>query len=138
MAQIKDIFSRLYKLVFDIFFYTAITSTLLGLLPDHLFTKFSQFKPVQYQNDHLFRGLQGHQWNNDLVSKAKFIGVSELYGPESLLVIGDYIFTGLADGRLVKIHKTTEKIEEVVQFGNLANGCGKSLKGGYAFRACHS
>ena len=131
MAQIKDIFSRLYKIIFDIFFYTAVSATVLGLLPDHLFTKFSHFKPVIFQNDHLFRGLQGQKWNNDLVSKAKLIGVGELYGPESMIVIDEYIFTGLADGRLVKIHKTTEKIEEVVQFGNSANGCGEHLK--YAF-----
>lgn len=125
MVQIKDIFSRLYKIIFDIVFYTAIVSIGLALLPDHLFPKFSQFKPVAYQNDHLFKGLQGHQWNDHLVSKARLLGANELYGPESLIVIDEFIYTGLADGRLVKIHKETEKVEDVVQFGDPDKGCGK-------------
>lgn len=127
MAQIKDFFSRLYKLVFDIFFYSAVISVILGLLPDHLFSRFNQFKPVAYQNDHLFRGLQGLTWNNDLVEKAKLLGVDELYGPESLHVIGEYIYTGLADGRLVRVHKDSEKIDEIVNFGNVKDGCGENL-----------
>ena len=121
--QVKDIFSRLYKIIFDILFYTAIISTLLGLLPDHLFEKFP-IKPTAYQNEHLFHALYGHQWNNDLVTKAKLIGVNQLYGPESLVDIGEYIYTGLADGRLVRLHKTTEQIEDVVRFST-SQECGK-------------
>lgn len=121
--QIKDIFSRLYKITFDLFFYTAIIATILALLPENLFPTFP-LNPNPYSNEHLFKGLYGHQWNNDLVINATFIGTSQLYGPESMVSVGEYIYTGLADGRLVRIHKTTEEIELVLQFSTLPE-CGK-------------
>lgn len=124
--QIKDIFSRLYKLVFDIVFYSCIIATILALLPDHLFTNFP-IKPIKYSNEHLVKGLNGLKWNNDLVTKAKIIGSGSLHGPESLTVIGDFLYTGLADGRLVRVHKTTEAIEEILRFSD-SKQCGKHSK----------
>ncbi|KAJ6224790.1 hypothetical protein RDWZM_003335 [Blomia tropicalis] len=123
--QIKDIFSRLYKITFDLFFYTAIIATILALLPENLFPTFP-LNPNPYSNEHLFKGLYGHQWNNDLVINATFIGTSQLYGPESMVSVGEYIYTGLADGRLVRIHKTTEEIELVLQFSTLPE-CGAGI-----------
>lgn len=124
--QIKNLFSRLYKLTFDVFFYSSALACLLALLPEHLYNDFP-FNPTSFPNDHLHLGLRGLKWNNDLVTKAKRVGAGTLYGPESLAEAGEHIYTGLADGRIVRIHKGNHKVEDVVRIID-AKQCGKPAK----------
>lgn len=124
--QIKDIFSQLYKIVFDIFFYTAILSIVLAVLPDHLFKEFP-IQPTRFLNEHLNKGIGKHSWNNDLVVKATHIGKGQLLGGESLVEVGDWIYTGLTDGRLVRVHKRTHDIENVVRLVGKVSDCRKLL-----------
>lgn len=124
--QIKDVFSRLYKIIFDIFFYTAILATVLALLPDHLFKDFP-IKPTRFLNEHLNKGIGKLSWNNDLVTNAEHIGKGQLLGAESLVEVNDWIYTGLTDGRLVRVHKQTHGIEDVVRLLSDTKDCCKLL-----------
>ncbi|KAF7494638.1 Adipocyte plasma membrane-associated protein [Sarcoptes scabiei] len=124
--QIKNVFSSLYKIIFDTIFYTILFSLFLGLLPESFFSKFD-LKPLSFDNDHLnkYRSYSHLKWNNDLVIKSKYIGSDVLHGPESLAEIGDYIYTGTLGGKLMRIHKRNHQIETVLQFKE-TNRCRKN------------
>ncbi|KAH7640277.1 hypothetical protein DERF_004790 [Dermatophagoides farinae] len=127
--QIKDLFSLLYKTTFDILFYTTVISIIFGLLPDQFFNDFPII-PMKYDNEHFYKGLYGFEWNDHLVSKAKMIAINQVHGPESLADIGDYIYTGILGGRIVRIHKQTEQIDEIVRYNNSKECQHEKLKAG--------
>lgn len=115
--QIKDVFSRLFKTAVDIIVVWSVIILIVGFLPENLFKNFP-IQPAYFDNEHLYNGLQNLHWNDDLVTKSKFLGQNELFGPESLVDIDDYIYTGVLGGRIVRVHKTNHKVEEVVRFKN--------------------
>ena len=119
--QIKDIFSRLYKLSIDVAFYSLLVAVILGILPNHLFKDFN-ISPTAFDIEHIFKSTELKNWNDDLVTKANLIGSNQLIGPESIADVGEYLYTGLADGRLVRVQKSTEKIENVARFGSKVCG----------------
>lgn len=113
--QIKDVFSRLFKTAVDIIVVFSVIILIVGFLPEN---KNFPIEPVHFDNEHLYNGLQNLQWNDDLVTKSKFIAQDQLFGPESLVDIDDYIYTGVLGGRIVRVHKINHKVEEVVRFKN--------------------
>ncbi|OTF72539.1 Strictosidine synthase/Gluconolaconase-like protein, partial [Euroglyphus maynei] len=121
--------SQLSETTFDILLYTTIISIIFGLLPDQFFNDFP-IKPIKYENEHLYKGLYGFEWNDHLVGKTKMIAMNQIHGPESLVDSGDYIYTGVLGGRIVRIHKQTEQIDEIVRFNNSKQCQHEKLKAG--------
>ncbi|CAG2178492.1 unnamed protein product, partial [Oppiella nova] len=111
--QIKNLFSRLYKTAFDIILYTLIFATILALLPNHLFVNF----PIEPKSYELVVPEKVDNWNNDLVDKSELLLKGVVIGPESLAIKDNFIYTGLADGRLVEINKKTLKTRDISRFG---------------------
>ncbi|CAG2121607.1 unnamed protein product, partial [Medioppia subpectinata] len=118
--QIKNLFSRLYKTAFDIILYTLILSTILALLPSNLFVNF----PLEPKSHVLNIPDKVDNWNNLLVEKSEFLLNGVIVGPESLANKDNFIYTGLADGRLVEINKKTLKTRDIARFGTKLL-CGK-------------
>ncbi|XP_076442475.1 adipocyte plasma membrane-associated protein-like [Babylonia areolata] len=58
---------------------------------------------------------------NDKLSQAERVFENQLKGPESIVTDGEYIYTGTADGRVVRIHKG--KIRTLARFGK-GTDCG--------------
>jgi len=113
--QVKDIFSKLYKLIFDFALYTALLAALLGALPYSIFEEKFDFRPGQFENEHLYLGLGEGKWNNDLVKKGEILLKDQVIGGESFASIGDYLYTGLADGRIVRMDKNTDQVEDFLR-----------------------
>ena len=111
--QIKNLFSRLYKTAFDIILYTLIFATILALLPNHLFVNF----PIEPKSYEIVVPEKVDNWNNDLVDKSELLVKGVAIGPESLAIKDNFIYTGLADGRLVEINKKTLKTRDISRFG---------------------
>ncbi len=117
--QIKTIFSVLYKTVFDIILYTLIVCLVLALLPNHLFTNFPM-EPIGYESDRIPETLS--DWNNLLAQRSDLLLNGLIVGPESMAEKNEFIYTGLADGRLVEIDKNSLKIRDITRFGT-KNDC---------------
>jgi len=121
--QTKTIFSMLYKAIFDIILYTLIVATVLALLPTHLFTNFP-IEPASYEAD-IPESLP--DWNNLLAERSELLNNEVIVGPESLTENNGFLYTGLADGRLVEIDKKTNKIRDITRFGTRKD-CGNNEK----------
>jgi len=117
--QMKSIFSVLYKAVFDIILYTLIVRLVLALLPNHLFTNFP-IEPIGYDSDRIPESLS--DWNNLLAQRSDLLLNGLIVGPESMAEKNEFIYTGLADGRLVEIDKNSLKIRDITRFGT-KNDC---------------
>lgn len=69
---------------------------------------------------------------NNLLQQAELLFQGQVSGPESIEVVGDHIYTGVADGWVIDIHEG--KIKKLVQFGappcggfENENTCGRPL-----------
>ena len=122
--QVKDFFSMLYKIIFDTTVYIAVAAAILGALPYSLFEDKFDFRPARFDTEYLINGLGAEKWNNDLVTKGEILFKDEIIGAESFAVIGDYLYSGLADGRIVRFNKNTDKIEDFLRLWE-NDDCGK-------------
>ena len=118
--KVKYIFAFLYKTTVDVFIYTLILTTILGLLPNNLFKGF----PLEPRSYELNFPDKIDQWNNHLNTKSELLLNGVVVGPESLAERDGFIYSGLADGRLVEINKKTLKVRDVSNFGG-GTHCGK-------------
>ena len=97
---------------------------LLPYLPDSLFPDFS-FDPAPLPSFDYEKVAFNYKLTQVPIQNLNHWLKDELIGPESLLVKGDLIYTGLGDGRLVEINKKTNKIRTVAYFKRPgAKGCG--------------
>lgn len=110
----KNFFAFLFKTTLDLTGYAFIALTILGLLPDSLFPNYP-FQPKKFNVSVVDRV---DNWNNLLDTKTEYLVKDQVYGPESLAITADSIYTGLADGRLIEINKKTLKIKEIAKFQN--------------------
>ena len=110
----KDFFSFIWKTTFDICLYSYILVSIIGLLPNSLFKDFP-LDPKSYTID-----IPDHidNWNNHLNTKSEYLLEAIVIGPESLAERDGFIYTGVADGRLVEINKKTLKVRDVSNFSN--------------------
>ncbi|XP_023232279.1 adipocyte plasma membrane-associated protein-like [Centruroides sculpturatus] len=88
------------------------------------------FKPVSYKIS-LPKAFEGPLTVNNNLSDAEHIFEGQITKPESLALLNGVIYTGISDGRIVKIENN--KISTVAQIGNKCEGiweqhkCGRVL-----------
>ncbi|KAI1289893.1 Adipocyte plasma membrane-associated protein [Halotydeus destructor] len=89
------------RLLFEAIVVTGAIVVILGLLPtDSVFPLFP-IEPKAYETANFSANLD--KWNNVLGDKADLLLKGHVFGPESLAIKGDYLYTGLSDGRIVEI-----------------------------------
>lgn len=116
----KKFFSFLYKTTVDLLIYTVIFLLIIGLLPNQWFTTFP-FHPTKY--DVQFADKLD-QWTDSLSQSGELLLKDQIVGPESMVIVNDSIYTGLADGRVVEINKKSLKVKDIAKFQNKPI-CGK-------------
>src|SRR5688572_28998956 len=103
---------KLLKYLVEAIFITAFLVIGLSLLPSQLFPSFP-LETVSYVVPDLTTNLRG--WNNILSTKSDFILKGKIIGPESLVIRNNFLYTGLADGRLIEVDLSHDyKVREVV------------------------
>ncbi|XP_054162374.1 adipocyte plasma membrane-associated protein-like [Oppia nitens] len=113
--QIKDLFSILFKTLVDILVLAVISAVILALLPFNIFSDF----PIDPKSRDVKFADKLDNWNNHLVDRAQHLLNGVIVGPESLAEKNAFLYTGLADGRLVEINKETLKTRDVANFGSI-------------------
>ncbi|CAG2115115.1 unnamed protein product [Medioppia subpectinata] len=106
-------FRLAFKATFDIILVTLILATVLALLPNHLLPNLP-IDPTYYESDFIPNSLDN--WNNLLAQRSQRLLDGVIVGPESMTERHHFLYTGLADGRLVEIHKKTLEIREITSF----------------------
>ena len=119
--QIKGLFSVIYKTIVDIIIFTFVLALILAILPNHLFPNLP-ISPTGYETDNIPPVLDN--WNNLLAQRSQYLLNGQIVGPESFAERGDYLYTGLADGRLVEINKESLKLRDITRFG-IKTDCSK-------------
>ena len=112
--QIKSLFIILYKTIVDIILFAVVLAVILIVLPNQLFPNLP-ISPTGYETDNIPPALDN--WNNLLAQRSNYLLNGLIVGPESMAERDHYLYTGLADGRLVEIHKETLKLRDITRFG---------------------
>ncbi|XP_054161640.1 adipocyte plasma membrane-associated protein-like [Oppia nitens] len=112
--QMKNLFSILFKTIVDILILTVVLATVIAILPNHLFINLP-IDPIAYDTDFIADSLDN--WNNLLAQRSLRLLEGHIVGPEAFAETDQHLYTGLADGRLVEIHKSSLKIRDVTTFG---------------------
>lgn len=118
--QIKNLFSLLYKTIIDVIIFAVVLAAVLTLLPNNVFPNLP-ISPTGYDVDHIPEKLDN--WNNLLAQRSQYLLKDVIVGPESMAEKDQFIYTGLADGRLVEVDKHTLKLRDITRFGTKSD-CG--------------
>lgn len=118
--QIKTLFSVLFKTIIDVIILAVVLAIVLAVLPNTVFPNLPM-SPVGYQVDHIPPKLDN--WNNLLAQRSQYLLKDMIIGPESMAEKDDFIYTGLADGRLVEVNKKTLKVRDIARFGTKTDCC---------------
>ncbi|CAG2176255.1 unnamed protein product, partial [Oppiella nova] len=111
--QIKSLFSLAFRATFDIVLVTIILAAILALLPNHLLPNLPM-DPTAYDSDFIPNSLDN--WNNLLAQRSQRLLEGQIVGPESMTERHQFLYTGLADGRLVEINKKSLEIRDITRF----------------------
>ena len=103
----------------------TLTLLILPFLPETLFTGFP-FDPIPLK---VPSPSTKHGWNDILSREAELLFPGQIVGPESLALKDNFIYTGLADGRIVEVDLKLLKIRTVTRFAlpNTQQVCGKLI-----------
>ena len=118
--KISNLFTFVYKAIVDVIIFAVILAAVLTFLPNNVFPNLPM-SPTGYEVDHIPEKLDN--WNNLLAQRSQYLLKDVIVGPESMVEKDDFIYTGLADGRLVEVNKITLKVRDITRFGTKTN-CG--------------
>lgn len=125
-ARRPSILYRLFRASFYLFFMLASLVVLLAYVPHQFYFDFP-LEPVSYDPQPPPSNESLRAWNvafKKLNFEQVLLSDKTFVGPESMVQVGDSIYTGLADGRLVRVNKKTYEVNTLTRF-NRREGCGK-------------
>ena len=121
--EIKKLIYIILRTIRDIIIISLVLALILVILPNQVFPNLP-VSPTSYDTDTIPQSLDN--WNNLLAQRSQYLLNGLIVGPESITERDDFLYTGLADGRLVEINKETLKMRDITRFGTKTD-CSKYL-----------